>query len=162
MIEISTFYNYFGSTLAIILSIIKIKEHTQDQVKLSIDLEVEEFTIVAPNPDQLGYNEEHGYIRLSVIADIVNKGRQPVSISRVELSSPIDSFTNISLFTTTKSLHDVLCESYFEKVRIESNDRTYLKIYNFSINYVDIAEPIDCTISFFASHKTIYKKIGSL
>lgn len=150
-------YYFIGSTLAIILACLQIYAYTQDRINIDIDLTSNQIVSCPPNKTQAGYEEEYGYVDIKIDADIRNKGRQPVTISKVELRD-INNNYKFELYTKREPFIGGIYHSIFESIRLESNDRVNKNYFN-RIGYMENFDSLDWVVLFYTSNKTIKKKL---
>lgn len=155
--SLTSLYYFIGSTLAIILACLQIYAYTQDRINVDIDLSSNQIVSYPPNETQAGYDEEYGYVNIKIDADIRNKGRQPVTISKVELRDITNNY-KFELYTKNEPFIGGTYHSIFESIRLESNDRVNKKFFN-CIDYMENFVSLDWVVLFYTSSKTIKKKL---
>lgn len=155
--SLTSLYYFIGSTLAIILACLQIYAYAQDRINIDIDLTSNQIVSYPPNKRQVGYDEEHGYVDIKINADIRNKGRQPVTISKVELSDTNNDY-KIELYTKNEPFRGGAYRSIFESIRLESNDRIN-KVFFDRIGYIENFNSLEWVVLFYTSNKTIKKKL---
>jgi hypothetical protein len=157
-ISISSLYYSFGSTVALILGFMQIYTFTQDRIKLGIDLNVISITVYPPRQIEYGSIEERGCTKISIDADIKNEGRQPVTIAKIELVASNNEY-NLKLFNGNNTYFAGSYHSSFDPIRIDSNDRRIINIFNSEMPYIENIKSIEWAVLFYTSHKIIKKGI---
>lgn len=157
--SITSLYYFVGSTVAIILGFLQIYTYTQDRIKLGIDLNLSSLTLYPPRQIEYGSIEERGCTKISIDTDIKNKGRQPVTISKVELISANNEY-KLKLFNGMNDYFAGYRSSSIESIRIDSNDRKNITFFNDEMPYIEDFKSLDWFVLFYTSHKKIEKKLA--
>jgi len=144
-------FEFIGAIVAFVLGGLKLYEFWRDRVRLSIDVELDEFE------NYQGTGMDEPYSRLSVIADITNKGRVATTISKVLFQSENTKFTDIELYNRFHNTGAFIARS-FEPTRIEGNDRIEIKISTIS-DYLENFEGLSGKLIFKTPHKDIIREI---
>ncbi len=145
-------FELIGALIAFILFILKIIEYNYDKIRLSIDVKVKEFN------NYKGSNMDEPYSELILLADIKNTGRQPTTISKVELKSDNDKFTDIELHNNKGRGEHGFWYSGFEPIRINPNDRIESKLFC-TTGYLEDFKGLNLRLIFKTSHKDIIREL---
>lgn len=139
-----------GSILAFILGIDK---YINDQVRLRIDIKDAYFVTRPPN------SLRPQSTMLDIVVDIRNEGRQPTTISGVDLSSNITDLNNVSLSNTINHYSSGISRSSFEPIRVDADYRIEKDLFVVEGIYLESCNEFDCTLNFKTAHKTITKRL---
>lgn len=149
LLEVSSYrltdwFTVSGSAMAFILGILKIIEYKQDQIDLIINIKDAYFTT---EPVNAVYDS--GGTRADFLINIRNKGRQPTTISRIDLFSDNPNYNDLRVIY---SIYE------FKPIRIEGNDSIELKLFTKKMIYLEDSNELKCTLKFETSHKKIAKE----
>jgi len=139
-------FQLVGAVVAFILAILKGWEFWKNRVRLDISLKQKRF-----KSQTIKDHDSYDITEIEIDVDLKNKGLEPTSISSVEFHSSI------------KGLHKIeMCNvvHYFEKIRVDSNDRTEFVLYlKKNILLSDTIKSLDATLIFKTTHKDISQHI---
>lgn len=157
---LTDWFNFTGSVIAFVLLAMKISDYRRNQIKLDVDLKLLSFSTNPPAKEKTGYSEDFARTSITILANIKNTGLQPTSISKVELISSYNNFTNIKLLNRSEPAYNgALLSNYFEPIRVESNDSIEMKFFTEKQLYIENFESMNCSIEFHTSHKTIRENL---
>lgn len=143
--RLTDWFTVTGSVMAFILGILKIVEYKQDQINLIINIKNACFTT---EPENAVYDS--GGTRADFLINIRNKGRQPTTISRIDLFSDNPDYNNL------RAIYSIY---EFKPIRIEGNDSIELELFTRKMIYLEDLSELKCILKFETSHREITKKI---
>ena len=154
---LTDWFNFTGSIIAFVLLAMKISDYRRNQIKLDINLKLLSFSTNPPAKEKTGYSEDFARTSITILANIKNTGLQPTSISKVELISSHNNFTNIRL--SNRSVFNDAFSPDFEPIRVESNDSIDMEFFTVKELYIENFESMNCSIEFHTSHKIIRENL---
>jgi hypothetical protein len=155
------FYSLFGSTVAIILAFVQLKAHHQDRPIIDIHIKgvhIDQFHIDINAPDYDLSIKKRGHTNVTLTANVMNKGRQPVTISKIQFFASGTYFQYIDMHYSKIFLNEDLTHD-IDNIRLESNDSQNIKIFANECDYFTDFACTDCYALFYIGNQKIKKRI---